>query len=63
MRPEFEKVMVVDFFGGGFGEKARLIKKQQIMKCTDNRATHPLPEEAVPEPTAPYPSCIATSKD
>ena len=41
MRLKFEKVVVVDFFAGRFGEKARLIKNQQDLK---NVYTQPLPQ-------------------
>ena len=32
MKSKFEVVVVVDFFSGGFGQKARLIKNQQNIK-------------------------------
>ena len=32
MKSKSEVVVVVDFFGGGFGQKASLIKNQQNMK-------------------------------
>ena len=32
MSLKFEKVVVMDFFVGGFGEKARFIKNRQNMK-------------------------------
>ena len=36
MKPKFEEMVVVDFFGGRLGQKAKLIKNQQNISLSLN---------------------------